>query len=432
MFTGAGFAVWATLATATLTPSPPNDRAVRALVERLGAADFRTREAAHRDLVALGDAARPALQRAADATDNPEIERRLEVLLDKLERERLIRPSRITLRGKYPVETILAQITRQTGYAFTNVSNDDKISMTVNWNAVPFWEALDEIANATGFSIQMNGDESGTVGFSNSDSHDPHVFRTGPYRIVATNIGTSTNRQLSGLPRRTSPYSAYGSTNLNLMIFSEPKNPMLAVGNPTIAKAEDDTGQSLAPAADESMRNFTSGYYGGGNPRGHSLYLYANLAKPHKDATRIKELRGTVPVSLLVGTRPELTIEKLVGMKKKTFVSRTTEVTIDSVGEPNDGGFSIALSAKMLQPNPDDYSWAGSFPQRLEVYDAVGRKYANAGTGVHQQAPGSTHVTVQFAPPEGKKLGPPAKLVLVEWIAATREIEFVFKDIPLP
>ncbi len=431
MFFGSGCTVWAILATATLTPSPPDERAIQALVAQLGGAKFRAREAAHRDLAALGDLARPALVRAAAATDDPEIERRLEVLVAKLDRDRLALPRRVTLRGKYPIATILAHIAKQTGYAIAKIEDEGKLAMVVNWNAVPFWEAMDEIANATGYGILMSGDDSQPISLQNNDTHDPYVFHAGPYRFVATNIGTNTNRQLSGLPRRSAPFAQYGNTNLNLAILSEPKNPMLSVGTPTFAKAIDDTGHSLVPVADESHR-FVSSYYGGGQQRGHYLHLYANLARPHKDATTIKELRGKVAVTLLVGTRPELTIEKLAGVRKKTFVSRTTEVTIDAVSDTGDGGYSIALAAKLLQPNPEDYTWSSAFPQRLEVYDAEGRKYANAGVGMQQQGPGSTSVTVQFAAPEGKKLGPPAKLVLVEWLAASREIEFAFKDLPLP
>lgn len=431
MFTGTGFAVWAILATHTLTPAPPDEPAIQALVAKLGAGNFRDREAAHRDLVALGDRARPALVRAADATENPEIERRLEVLIAKLDRDRLIHPQRITLRGRYPVETILAHIARQTGYSLAKYENEDKIAMIVDWNGVSFWDALDEIATATGSAIQMTGDEAQPIGLQSSDVHDPHVCRVGPYRFVATNIGTTANRQLSGLPRRTPSTANYGNTNLNLAILSEPKNPMLAVGTPTISKALDDTGHSLVPVADESNR-FISGYCGGGQQRGHHLHLYANLARPHKDATAVKELRGKVTVTLLVGTRPELTIEKPAAARKKTFVSRTTEVTIDSVTDTGDGGFSVSLTAKLLQPNPDDYTWSSAFPQRLEAYDAQGRKFANAGVGLQQQGPGSTTVSIQFAAPEGKKLGAPAKLVLVEWLATTREVEFTFKDLPLP
>lgn len=425
-----GFAVWAILATAQVPAV--DDRAIQALVEKLAAADFREREKAGRELGTLGDFARPALQKAVEATDNPEIERRLEVLIAKIDRDRLVLPKRITLRGKYSVEDLLKQVTKQTGYAFSPVSNDDKVSMVVNWKAITFWDAMDEIANATGFGIQMGGDDTNSIGFYQNETFDPHVCRSGPYRFVATNIGTGANRQLSGLPRKGLPLVQYGNANLNFTLFSEPKNPMLGVATPVLTKAIDDTGHSLLPGADDGMNRFSSSYYGGGGQKGHNLYVSANLAKPAKDATVIKELRGKVAVTLLAGTRPELTVEKLMAVKKKTFVGRTTELTIESVGEPGDGGFPIALSAKLLRPNPEDYTWASALPQRLEVYDAAGRKFVNGGVSAQQQGPGSTSVTVQFAAPEGQKMGPPAKLVLVEWLSVQRDVEFAFEGIPLP
>ena len=425
-----GFAVWAILATAN---GPiVDERAIQALVESLGAADFREREKANRELTALGDFARPALQKAVEATDNPEIERRLEVLIARIDRDRLALPKRITLRGKYSVEDLLKHVKRQTGYAFSEIANEGKISMVVNWKETTFWDAMDEIATATGFGIQMAGDEANSIGFYQNETYDPHVCRTGPYRLVATNIGTNANRQLSGLPRKGLPLVQYGNANINFTLFSEPKNPMLGVGTPVLTKAIDDTGHSLLPGTDDNARGFSSSYYGGGGQRGHNLYTYAGLAKPSKDATVIKELRGKVAVTLLAGTRPELTIENLKAAKKKTFVSRTTELTVESVGDPDEGGFTVALTAKQLRPNPEDYTWSSAFPQKLEAYDATGRKYLNGGVSAQQQGPGSTSVTVQFASPEGKKLGPPTKLVLVEWLSVQRDVEFAFEGIPLP
>lgn len=429
MFPSSGFAAWAILAGATLNP-PADEARIAALVAKLAAPDYRSREQALRELTALGDAARPQLVKAAESTDNPEIERRLEVLVAKIDRDRLVQPKRITLKGKLPVPDILKQIANQTGYRFAGEPNDANLKMIVDWNGVPFWDAIDEISTATGYGVQMGGEESGALSFYNNETFDPHVYRTGPYRIVATNVGTNANRQLSGLPRKGLPFVHYGGMNLNLMLLSEPKNPMIGTATPVIAKAVDDTGRNLAQADDGS--NFSTSYYGGGSQRGHSMYLYANLGKPGKDATIIKELRGTVSVSLLAGTRPELTIDNLMKAKGKTFVSRAAEVTVDSVGEPGDNGFSVGLTAKLLQPNGDDYSWSNAFPQRLEVYDAEGRKYQNAGVSAQTPGPGSNTVTVQFTLPEGKKLGPPARLVVVEWLAVRREVEFVFKDIPLP
>ena len=47
-------------------------------------------------------------------------------------------------------------------------------------------------------------------------------------------------------------------------------------------------------------------------------------------------------------------------------------------------------------------------------------------------------ITVPFGPNDRRtgrrpaKLGPPAKLVVNEWLTVTHEVTFEFKDIPLP
>ena len=93
---------------------------------------------------------------------------------------------------------------------------------------------------------------------------------------------------------------------------------------------------------------------------------------------------------------------------------------------------TITLSAKQLHPNPEDYSWANTIYQRLEVHDAKGIKFTPTSTNNQNQAPGAVSMTVTFTPPEGKKAGKPSTLMLVEWISVQKEIEFAFKDIPLP
>ncbi len=430
MFAGSGFAVWAFLATSTFAPAPHGERGIELLVEQLGAANFRTREAAHRELIALGDSARPVLEKASRETDSPEMERRIEVLISRLDRDRLHLPKCITLKGRYSIEELLEQITHQTGYPFSNVSNDGKLAMIVDWKQKSFWEAMDEIALVTGFSIQMSGDVDNSVSLYSNESFDPHVCRIGPFRMVATNIGLNINRQLSGLPRRSTPYVQYGGLNLNLMLFSEPKNPMLGAGAAIITRAMDDTGHDLVPSA-ESAGNF-SHYYSSGAQKGNSIYLYANLARPGRDATMIKELRGKVRVNLLSTTRPELTIEPLSADPKRSYVSRTASLRIDELSAPNESGFTVKITASLLHPGTDDYGWSTALPQRLEISDHMGRKYRNTGPTAHHQAPGATSMTIQFVPPKNQKIGPPHKLVLVEWLTVQREIAFNFYRIPLP
>jgi hypothetical protein len=411
-------------------PTPTEKKAL-ALIEKLAAADFRERETAARDLAALGDRARPVMKRVAATTDNPEVERRLEVLIAKLEHAELHNPRRVTFTGNKPIGQLLKEIADQTGYKVNGGPDDEKQRLTVAWKDRTFWEALDEVAEAAGLSVQANdyGEEAGGVSVHANDSFDPHVHRAGPFRVVATNIGSNQNRLLSGLPRKGLPVVNNGTLTLNLMLLSEPKNPMLGAQPVVVTAATDDTGASLLAGDDPNTR---VSYYNSANYRGNNQYLYVNLGKPAREATLIKELRGKVQLTLLAGTRPEITVEKLLTVKKKTFVSRTTELLIESVTEPSEAGFSVTLTAKHLHATHEDYAWSNAVYQRLEVYDEDGEKFVTTGATNMNQAPGSVSMTLPFVPPAGRKLGKPTKLVLVEWITAPREVEFSFKNVPLP
>ena len=46
--------------------------------------------------------------------------------------------------------------------------------------------------------------------------------------------------------------------------------------------------------------------------------------------------------------------------------------------------------------------------------------------------PTVVQATFQFAPPPDGKIGKPAKLVYNQWVTLSHEVEFEFRDVPLP
>ena len=409
-----------------------DERRAQILIEQLGSPEYRLREQAGRDLSALGARALPTMKRAFAETDEPEIERRLEVLVKKIEYDRLIKPTRITYQAKNATVTQLIEvIIKQSGYRLSSgiPAEAAKIKMSVDWKDTPFWEALDMACETAGIIASPDENEDGISGLSlyGNDTYNPYIAYSGPFRCVATNIGMNRNMQLSGLPRRTLAPRPSEYLNFNFQLMSEPKNPILGFHPPIITKALDDSGHDLAISTGEEHRS----YYTPNMYRSHNQYVGVNLGTPSRNANSIKELRGKMTVMMLSDTRPEITVEKILTVKKKTFVSRTTELTIESVTESGNS-VTITLNAKQLHPNPEDYSWANTVYQRMEVHDAKGIKFLPTSTNNQNQAPGSVSMTVIFSSPEGKKAGKPSTLVLVEWIAVQKEIEFAFKDIPLP
>ncbi len=177
------------------------DPDVKRMIDDLGSDDWRAREKAGRDLAQKGEKALPHMRAALLATDNPEVQRRLAVLVRKLDRERLIEPKRITYSAKNKTaKEIFAEIAKQTGYKI-DFNGGPETKYSFEFNNTPFWQAADAVATAVGFTIYAEYDDD-SIRIYNNESTNPHMAYAGPFRFVATNIQTSRNVQLSGIPRR--------------------------------------------------------------------------------------------------------------------------------------------------------------------------------------------------------------------------------------
>ncbi len=416
------------------------DPAVAKLVKDLGDEDYRVREKAGADLMARGEKVLPQLRAALRETDNPEVQRRLAVMVRKLDAERLTAPKRVTIAKKeMSVKAAIDEITRQTGYKIEFGGGRDDQTHTFEFDGAPFWVALDRVAAAAGCVVYAEYDDS-TIRVYNQDAMNPHVAYAGPFRFLATNIHSNKSVQLSGIPRRGGGQTRYEHMNLSFQIQSEPKNPMLGVTQAEVVSAVDEFGGSLVPPKDPNNRS--SNYYNNGSFRGHNTYGNLNLTRGDKTATTIKSLKGRVGVMLLSGTTPEIVVADPLKVKNKTFVGRTTEVDLGSLTEDanNKGHYTLELTARKLGDNdPDrpDYNWSNVVWQKIELVDAAGNQYRTYGPNNFNNNGNSVQMTIPFGNQDRRgnspaKLGPPVKLVVNEWLSITHEVTFEFKDIPLP
>ncbi len=134
------------------------------LVEQLTSKDYRVRDKASKALAALGKEALPALQKAKSHSD-PEVRRRLDELIPPLERAVLLTPRRLSFHvTNKPIREVLAELSKITGYKIRYgweepVANAprEKVVYTFHFEKLPFWEAMDKIADATGMILQQYG-----------------------------------------------------------------------------------------------------------------------------------------------------------------------------------------------------------------------------------------------------------------------------------
>jgi hypothetical protein len=420
----------------------PPDPALKQMLDDLGSDDWRTREKAGRDLEALGQKALPHMRKALLTTDNPEVQRRLEVLVRKMDRARLIEPKRITLSMKdKTAKEFFDEIAKQTGYKIEFGGGPDT-KHSFEFNNTPFWQAVDAVANASGFTVYAEYEDE-TVRVYNNDAMNPHVAYAGPFRFVATNISSNRNVQLSGISRRGDNNRMNEYMNLSFQIQSEPKNPMLGVTQPELTEAKDEFGGNLLPPRERHA--YSPGYINN-SYRGHNTYVSVNLTRGDRAAKTIKSLKGRVGIVMLSGTVADVVVPDALKTKKKTFVGRTVQVDFDSVDEDANqkGIYVVSFTAKRLgerDPNRnDDYQWSNSLWQRLELTDDKGNRYFCPGpTAQNFNGQGVVQMVVQFGTDDRRtgrqaavKPGAPAKFTLNEWLTITHEVTFEFKDIPLP
>ena len=434
-------------ANSTPTAAEKANSTVDDLIKDLGSDDYRTREKAGRELAAKGEKILPALRTALSTTDNPEVHRRLLMMVRKLDFDRLVSPKCITMSLKdKTIKQAMDEISKQTGYKIEYAGNGmngmggTEGKHTFEFDNVPFWQVVDKVASAAGCMVYNDYNEDDTIHIYNQNATNPYVAYAGPFRFLATNINSNKNIQLSGLNRTGFNQNRQEFINLNFQIQSEPKNPMLGISTVDLITVTDDLGGSLIPPKDQHNR---SNYYNNGMFRSHSTYGGLNLARNDKSATTIKTLKAKVGIILLSGTLPEIVINDPLKVQKKTFTGRTVEIEFGSLAEDanNKGHYSLDVTAKRLgvveNNQNDDFNWSNSIWQKIELVDASGNRYQSFFSNNQNNNGASLQLSIPFGPENRRgvattKLGPPVKVLVNEWPTVTNEVTFEFKNVPLP
>jgi hypothetical protein len=145
---------------------PPRTDPLRQLVEQLGSPEFPEREAAMKRLDELGPAALDVL-RPACQSENPEIARRAQELVRKIERklinEKTLAPTLVELDVRdLPLDAILTELSKQAhcevvlaGAGLQTLANQ-RMTLTTG-GKVPFWSAVLKLCEAGGLQLASVG-----------------------------------------------------------------------------------------------------------------------------------------------------------------------------------------------------------------------------------------------------------------------------------
>jgi hypothetical protein len=131
--------------------------AVAKLIAQLGSPDYRAREAASKELDALGGPALPAIRKAAASSPDAETARRAAELAAKIakrmDNDQLLTPTLVELNFENaPLKHVLDALEKQSGGRLVLGEPEAKVTVKTS-GKVPFWDAVAKVCDATGFEM---------------------------------------------------------------------------------------------------------------------------------------------------------------------------------------------------------------------------------------------------------------------------------------
>ena len=404
----------------TTAPSLSADQ-VRQYLTKLSADDFRARQKAQDQLVAMGDDARPLIEQLLLAAHEDEAHLRLEAALAQIDENRITGASLITMHlEKVAPKAVFDELSRQCFAELhpfpENLWESSKWTpVTVDIDHQPFWAAMRQIADATHADLQPFGDGARISRGGGFRMNGPSIIR-GPFLIVATQIERSQTIALGNGGDVRSEFS------LRMMVYAEPKIRVLAHSQAVkIDEARDDQGNDLSTPGP-----IVSGFY---NASGGAWTLLAPLSFPPHPGTRIARIRGSS--EFVIQTHSEKL--EIPDVLKVHDLSRTIggmPITIHEM-KKNGAGYELRLS---IVRDPQDARFTHlqqNLNQRLRVYNAAGDIMDLRGMSSRASS-ATMEFTINFVS-SPRATGEPSKLVWdIPTASKALNVPFDFSNLPMP
>jgi hypothetical protein len=409
----------------------PIPAAVQLLVEQLGSPDFRKRIEAERRLKEAGSAVVPAL-RLALGHPNLEVRTRARNLLPLLANSSVITPTRLTLSVKdKTVKDIFAEISKQTGYEINAYPSDANARYSFDFKDRIFWEAMDEICRRCNLHLQQSYGNLQLRLYS-QNRQPAFVNYSGCFRFTANTLQYYRSVDLTSVAAGEAP-SRNENLTLSFTVYSEPKSPLLALGQPQVTAAYDTEKNSMViPMTSEpSGQSRWYSRYGSGSRL--QMQTQLNLQRRSEKATGIKVVRGLLPIVLLTDQKLVVLTEKILEAEGKKAKVGDLSFAIEKVTKQANGQYQVKFTVKR-DSKENDYYWMNNLYQRLELHDAKGNKFRSYGSSWGNSGPNFVNMTLTYRHPTNAKGkdAEPARFLFQQWTTAHQLVRFEFKDLPLP
>jgi WD40 repeat protein len=418
--------------------------------------DPRTAQAAAQALEEVGPPAVAALARmAGDPQAKPA--RRAREIIDHIAVAEALVPARVGLKLQNArVGDAVQALAKQAKVRLVYHPGRQRLgapapTITLDLEGVPFWEALDRLCESGSLAQSWTYTRDGAVLqlTEGQPAGQGTIAYAGPLRLQATAV---THHRTLGLQDSHLPSEGL---SVNLSLIAEPENAIGSVSHPRVVQAKDEADRSLA------RNSITYGGYYGEAPAQMPFSFSVDLQAPAKPGGRLKELKGVLPVELLVGRRDLVTIAEPSRAKGKTFQGAAgiriqvqnvqqlvgqfvAGVTItgpaDWAYDPRLHGFELVEKdgrrhripyrelnrQRRGQLRPDDLAWLGIAPQAIFPTYAPWSALATAGPNGSTEWKGELRMW---------NLGMSVVLAKLVFFSSERqrtELPFEFHDLPLP
>ena len=394
------------------------------LIAKLASGKFAERERAAKAVRDIGPAALPALRKAAGHVD-AEVKQRVGELIAALELVAALEPKRVTLGDeRCTVATALEEIKRQTGYAITaEAAAGSEYRFGVK--GATFWEAVERVRRESG-RILRKSSPGGVHLALERDKGSAVVSFDGSFRVEATTFHE--DRDIDFRERGDGKESGRRDhiLTLSLDVAVEPRFVLIAADRAVVEVAEDEVGKPLPPAKPPSKEVGGLWEREPSFPKPFRPESVVLLRRSSERAKSMKELRGVVPVRVVVERKRIVVTETVAKSKGAAFRIGKDSLRVTHAETEKDGTFRLKVALPSTE-GPVGRSW----PDCIRVEDADGNAIKPTSFGTEQF--GENYWLMLGYPPSGDpKVGPPLKLIVEDWVVRDVNVRFAFKDVPLP
>jgi hypothetical protein len=349
---------------------------VTKLINQLGSDDADDRDSAQKKLVDMGRPAIPALKKAAESSEDPEIRSRAAAALAQLKDHDDNDASLITLHVKdASASDVLASISTQSQsqlstFAFGRLPGVDNRTITIDSDAKPFWDVMTDVCGQLNLCPELSvlgKNQMRLQPMARNWMQSPHQV-VGAFWIGAAGVYRTRSIDLQG------PVAVDDQFSVRLIVCPEPKLAVAQISDLTLKEATDDLGHSLIPApvapnraalTAHLLRSFSQ----------NSRTIETHLQYPDQPGKKIAILSGDLNVMVSQDVQQYL-VDDVMGSQKITNPLKNCNVTTTCIKQGVSDTYVVTIECTRDGMSDDQWTAMINRTNDVTLEDADGHQLA--------------------------------------------------------